>query len=143
EDGFTRMLRLLLAHRDELLAEDGPLAAFAEAEVRVIVRPTSTYDGLLVESLHPDVLGNALRRDALLDRLWSAVERRPFLARLIPAERADVERGDIPLFTTRPGSRGLWTARGERLAEAFDTSGLDRVRARLQTFGERELSLQL
>lgn len=138
EAGFTRMLRLILARKDEL-----PLTAFADAEVRVIVRPTSTYDGLLVESFHPDVLGNALRRDALLDRLWSAVERRPFLARLIPAERADLERGDIPLFTTRPGSRDLWTASGERIADVFDSSGLDRVRARLRTLSEHDLSLQL
>ena len=50
----------------ELLAADGPLAAFAGAETRVVFRPTSTYGELLTESCHPDVMGNALLRDRLL-----------------------------------------------------------------------------
>src|SRR5207302_11462740 len=48
--GFTRVYRLLLAHREELLAPDGPLAAFAGDEVRVIFRGTAVYDSLLKES---------------------------------------------------------------------------------------------
>jgi lantibiotic modifying enzyme len=34
--GFTNIYRLLLAHQDELLAEDGPLAQFANDEIRVL-----------------------------------------------------------------------------------------------------------
>jgi type 2 lantibiotic biosynthesis protein LanM len=72
-DGFTRVYRLLLKHREELLSNDGPLTRFAGDEVRVIVRPTQTYGMLLQESFHPDVLRDALDRDRLLDRLWVGV----------------------------------------------------------------------
>ena len=44
----------------------GPLAAFAEAEVRIIVRPTRSYALLFFESFHPYLLGDALDRDRLL-----------------------------------------------------------------------------
>lgn len=138
--GFERMMRLVLDHRDELLSH---LAGFAEAEVRVIVRPTSTYEGLLVEGFHPDVLGNALHRDALLDRLWMAVEARPSLERLIPFERREIERGDIPVFVTCPNSRDLWSGTGERIADAFDSTGLDRVEDHLRGLDESELARQL
>ena len=39
-DGFTRMARLFLEHREEMAAPGGPLDAFADSEVRIIVRPT-------------------------------------------------------------------------------------------------------
>ena len=45
--GFRDMYHLLLSHRQELLSSDGPLAIFAEDEVRVVLRPTRTY-GLFV-----------------------------------------------------------------------------------------------
>jgi type 2 lantibiotic biosynthesis protein LanM len=140
--GFTRMLRLIMEHRVNLLAAGGPLDAFEEAEVRVVFRPTVTYDELLTESLHPDVLGNALFRDRLLDSLWVAVGRRPYLAPLVAAERADLLRGDIPLFTSRPGSMDLWTAQGERLAGFFSETGLARVRRTLERLGEADLERQ-
>ena len=140
--GFERMLRLVLEHRDDLLAAGGPLDAFAGAEVRVILRPTQGYHNLLTESFHPDVLGDALRRDRLFDRLWAGVPHRPFLERLIPAEQADLERGDIPLFVTRADSADLWTSRGERLPGFFDSSGLERVRGSLARLTEADLVLQ-
>jgi type 2 lantibiotic biosynthesis protein LanM len=55
--------RLLLAHRAQLLPPDGLLAQFADAELRVILRATSVYGLLLAESLHPDLLRDALDRD--------------------------------------------------------------------------------
>ncbi len=56
-DGFAAMYRLLAGHREELAGSGGPLAAFAEAEVRVIVRMTRTYGTLFMEGQHPFVLG--------------------------------------------------------------------------------------
>ena len=54
--GFTTIYQLLLEHRAELLADAGPLARFADDEVRVILRATKTYARLLEESFHPDML---------------------------------------------------------------------------------------
>lgn len=142
EEGYARLFRLLVRHRAELAAEDGPLAAFAGAPVRPIFRPTAAYGSLLVEACHPHVASNALERDRLFDRLWTGIERRPYLEALIPFEGEELARGDVPRFVTRPDSRDLWTGTGERLPEVFEDTGLERVRRRLARWGERDLERQ-
>jgi type 2 lantibiotic biosynthesis protein LanM len=141
-DGFTRMVRLFLEHREEMAAPGGPLDAFAETEVRVIVRPTRNYARLFFESFHPYAVGDALDRDRMLDRLWSSAREFPMLERLIPAECRDLLRGDIPIFTTLPGTRDLWSSARERFADLQPDSGMERVVRRLERLDEGELIRQ-
>jgi class II lanthipeptide synthase len=141
--GFVSTYRLLLKHREDLLSRDGLLARFADDEVRSVLRMTRTYAVLLNESFHPDVLREALDRDLLFDRLWVAVESRPYLAKVIFAEREDLQRGDIPFFRARPGSRDLWTSSNTRLENFFDEPALTLVQRRLLQLSERDLDLQL
>jgi type 2 lantibiotic biosynthesis protein LanM len=141
--GFVATYRLLHKHKDELLADAGPVAAFAEDEVRVILRRTQAYSMLAYESYHPDVLRDALDRDRLFDRLWRGSDRRPYLTRVLGVECADLSQGDIPLFTTRPSSRDLWTAAGKRIQSFLKESGLEQVRRRLGQFGEEDLQRQV
>lgn len=141
--GFSAIYQLLLQHRDELLGKDGILARFAEDEVRVILRPTRTYALLLQESFHPDVLRNALDRDRFFDRLWQEVPYRSDLIQVIPAERDDLWQGDIPMFTTRPTSRDLWSSTNQRITDFFEESGMALVQYRLQQLSEDDLARQL
>ena len=141
-DGFSRMARLFRAHRQEMTAPQGPLAAFAATEVRVVVRPTRSYALLLFETFHPYMLGDAMDRDRLLDRLWLAAREHPVLERLIPAERGDLLHGDIPMFTTLPGTRDIWSWDGRRFADLQPDSGLERVGRRLARLDEGELARQ-
>jgi len=141
--GFTSLYQCLLKHRDDLLSGQGPLAPFAEDEVRFILRPTYSYGLLLRESFHPDVLRNALDRDRLFDRLWAAVEHSPYLAKAIAAERQDLQNGDVPLFTSRPESRDLWSSSHERIADFFDEPGIALVRRRLQQLSDHDCNHQL
>ncbi len=140
--GFEGIYRLLLAHRRELLAEGGPLAAFAGVEVRVIFRPTFYYTSVLEESFHPDVLQDALERDLLFESLWVEVESRPRLAALIAEEQRDLGRTDIPVFTTRPDSRDLWTGFGKRLPDYWRETPLSRAEAKLEALDEADLGRQ-
>jgi class II lanthipeptide synthase len=140
--GFTRMYRLLMEHRDELLSGDGPLERFREDEVRVLLRETRTYGVLVYEASHPDVLRDALDRDQLLDHLWIEAPVRPELERLVPHEREDIEGGDIPIFTTRPGRLDLWTSAGRRVPGVFAVSGLDCVRDHVRALGPEDLERQ-
>jgi type 2 lantibiotic biosynthesis protein LanM len=141
--GFRDMYSFLVAYRRELLAAEGPLSRFADAEVRVVVRPTRSYGEMLRESFHPDVLRNALDRDRLFDRLWNGADESPYLSKLIPAERFDLWNGDVPMFTTRPTSCDIWTSSGERIAQVLDESGMERARRRIETMGDADLSQQL
>ncbi|MBD2593607.1 type 2 lantipeptide synthetase LanM [Nostoc spongiaeforme FACHB-130] len=141
--GFTQIYQLLLKHRDELLSDQGPLSRFAEDEVRIVIRATSTYSLLLYEGFHPDMLRNALERDRLFDRLWSGVETDPQLIKIIPTERDDLQNGDIPMFLTRPNSRDLWTSSGEKIVNYFDKSGATLVQERTQQLSPADLEKQL
>jgi type 2 lantibiotic biosynthesis protein LanM len=141
--GFTNIYELLLKHRDELLSKDGPLARFAEDEVRVVLRATRTYASLLQESFHPDVLRNALDRDRLFDHLWVDVKYCPYLVKVIPSEREDLHGGDIPMFTTRPNSRDLWSSSNERIADFLDEPSMTLVHHRLQRLSDHDLEQQV
>jgi type 2 lantibiotic biosynthesis protein LanM len=141
-EGFTGMYRLLMRHREELLAEDGPLACFAQDQTRVLIRHTAFYAKLLEESFHPDVLRDALDRDQLFDRLWRGIERAPFLSRVIASEHEDLWAGDVPCFTARPASRDLWDSAGRRIEGFLSESGLETVRRGVARMSEEELSRQ-
>lgn len=139
--GFTTVYRILLQRREELLHT--LLPRFAHDEIRVLLRPTHQYSRLLSDSLHPDVLRDGLDRDWLFDRLWIGLEEQPYLARVIAAERADLQAGDIPKFTTSPDSHDLFTARGERISNFFPLSGSELVNAGIQRLGEQDLERQV
>jgi type 2 lantibiotic biosynthesis protein LanM len=141
--GFTKLYQLLLQCKDELLSDGGLLDRFAEDEVRVILRPTRTYMLLLRDSVHPDMLRDALERDRLFDNLWLDVRQVPLLKKVISAERNDLWRENVPMFTTRPNSHALWTSTREEIANFFDETGLVRVRRRVQQLSEEDLERQL
>jgi type 2 lantibiotic biosynthesis protein LanM len=143
EAGFTATYRLLARHRAELVAPGGPIERFAGDELRAILRPTQAYGALLGESFHPELLRDALDRERHFDGLHLAVPNRPFLARVLDAERADLWRGDIPIFASRPGSRDLVTSTGETIPEFFDRPGLEVVRERVAGLSEHDLRRQL
>lgn len=140
--GFTSTYGLLMRHRRELLADDGPVRRFANAPIRVVLRPTRQYALILAESYHPDVLRDALDRDRLLDRLWVGVPSRRELESVVGYEHADLTAGDVPLFTSRPDSRDLCTTHGARVADYFEQSGLDAAIARIESLSDDDLLQQ-
>lgn len=140
--GFTGIYQLLLRHRDALVADDGPLSRFAGDDVRVIVRPTRIYAMMLEDSVHPDLLRDARDHERFLDRLWVGIDLCPHLARTIPAEHEDLRNGDIPLFTTQPGSRDVWTSRGDRLPDLLAEAASTSVRRRVDRLSPHDLDRQ-
>ncbi len=139
-DGFTGMYRLLLRHRDELIR--GPLAEFGDDETRCILRPTMIYGWMLGESLHPDLQRDAMDRDRFFDRMWLAVEHRPELRRAVPFELRDLREGDVPLFTSRPASRDLFSSNGQRIEGFFEKTGLELVERKLRSLSVEDLERQ-
>ncbi len=139
--GFTHMYRLLCDLRIALAEE--MLPRFAHDEIRLLLRPTQRYAKLLQESFHPDLLRDALEREHYFDYLWPEVPLRPYLARVIAAERFDLLRGDIPMFTTTPDSRTIFTSEGEALPDFFDQPSMELVKQRLSLLNEQDLTRQL
>jgi type 2 lantibiotic biosynthesis protein LanM len=138
-EGFTAMYRFLARHREEL---SGRLDRFADDPVRAVLRATRGYHLLWFESFHPDMLRDALDRDAFLDRLWVGLDEHQHLIPALSFERHDLEEGDIPAFDSRPGSADLWSSRGERIPAYFEEPALTAVRRKLARLGEDDLKLQ-
>jgi type 2 lantibiotic biosynthesis protein LanM len=138
--GFADMYALLLRHRGEMPAL---LREFANDEVRIILRPTQTYGALLYESFHPDLLRCEVDRLAFLDRLQEGAIVRPDLSALVAFERHDLIAGDIPMFTTRPSSRYLFTSKGEVVENYFLESGIAAAERRIDELSEKDLERQL
>jgi type 2 lantibiotic biosynthesis protein LanM len=141
-DGFRQTYGLLLAHREELLHADGPLAIFRDDPVRLLLRPTVVYARLLGESFHPDLLRDGLERDRFFDRLWVAVPNQPRLVPAIAAEQTDLRAGDIPAFATTPGSDVVFSSSGDVLSNVIVASGAAVVRERLEALGPDDLARQ-
>ena len=129
--GFRAAYTAISAAREELLRVTSPLKAFAEDEVRVVMRPTWVYGTLLDESTHPDLLKDADVRQRVLETLRTDLFGTVLAPGLVDEEIAQLWAGDVPLFTARPGRDGLWGAPERPSAGRTDRPGLDLVLAKL------------
>ena len=140
--GFRSAYGILQSRRDQLLGPEGPLTRFASDAVCIFMRSARTYRKLLRGSYHPDVLRDALDRDRLFDLLWMEVEDDERLAEVILLEQADLARGDIPSFTTRPSSRDVWIG-GHRFADVIPEPSLATVRRLVNGLDEEDCKRQV
>lgn len=97
----------------------------------MLIRPTNFYFRLLDETTHPDLLRDAADRDRAFDLLEEDSADEEKLLRLVPHERDDLWTGDVPMFTSNPGSTSLLDARGESVDGVVERPSLDTVLAKL------------
>jgi type 2 lantibiotic biosynthesis protein LanM len=140
--GFRVGYRTVVAGRGELLGQDGLLRRFADDEIRVVARATAGYATLLDESTHPDALRDAEERESVLRQLDTDAFGHPGWPGLADEEIAELWDGDVPMFTTRPGSTDLWSGTGRRIPGALERPGLLRVEERLRAMGQADLAAQ-
>lgn len=132
-EGFRLAYDTITRHRTEFAAL---LGTFADVEVRVALRHTRGYVRLLAESTRPELLRDALDRDAAFDLLWTESARHPLRWRVCRHEQADLWAMDVPVFTTRPASAHLWASDGECLPNAFTIPDLTIARARVDAMSD-------
>ncbi|MER7752285.1 type 2 lanthipeptide synthetase LanM family protein [Kitasatospora sp. NPDC097643] len=138
--GFTEAYRILAAHRGQL----GELIrAFASDETRILRRDTFEYRSLLATACHPDLLRDGLDQDRHLDRLWALAAWEEHALAYLDHERADLWRGDVPVFTIRPDGVDARSSTGAVLPGVADRPALDLALAKLAALGEEDLARQL
>ncbi|MGX9887319.1 DUF4135 domain-containing protein [Streptomyces sp. NPDC002276] len=137
--GFQETYRLLCGRRDDLLAPDGPLRAFAGDEVRQVLRHTSVYRSLRDQH----------QRGATGAQLLTALTEAPSPHRLadrypelLRSERRQLELGDIPVFFADTDNTALFDDTGPIVPGFLRQSGLDAARERLVRFDEEDLRRQ-
>ncbi|MFF3437075.1 type 2 lanthipeptide synthetase LanM family protein [Streptosporangium sp. NPDC002721] len=137
--GFGRGYEAIVADAPALVRL---LTTFSGDEVRVVPRATRTYGKLMMESTHPDVLRHGLDRDRVLDYLWAITYGDRTRERLIAHEAEDLWAGDIPIFTTRPGSRDLWSSGGVRIPDVLPEPSLSRAVRKVLCMGREDRARQ-
>ena len=139
--GFVDIYETIMANKEDFHEEIETL--FANVQVRSVPRPTRAYALLLLDSIHPAFLRDAVTRIRKFDWLWRVVAIAPWMERVVPHEIRDLSHGDIPYFFTTPTSYDLVTSSGETISEFFSRSGFDVFRERLAALGRADLDRQL
>jgi type 2 lantibiotic biosynthesis protein LanM len=144
--GFEEIYRLLLRHRDELLASGGLPGGMAGVKARLIFRPTAAYRRLWRRGLREPCLRDGALRSLELDalaRVFLEAEARPPLWPLLEAERRALETGDVPRFLVPVDGGRIEAPGGGTVNGALAASCLEALRLRLRGLAEEDLALQL
>jgi class II lanthipeptide synthase len=151
--GFRQMYRLLLTHRQALLAPAGPLSHFSHQQVRFIFRGTRVYSAFEQKLLAPKYLRDGVDRGLQLEYLARALldsdtpasdqAKPPNWWSIYAAEREALEQADIPYFTAMSWNDSLSLAPGQEIAHCFEGPSFEHVLTRLNALCEEDLDLQV
>jgi Domain of unknown function (DUF4135) len=141
--GYREMHEVLLAARDQLLLDDGPMHAFAGARMRYIWRSTWDCHRIVRASVNPTALVDGVTRETALAPVlrgaYSPIAREantPDLAEIAHAEINAFRRLDVPLFRSITTSSSLFTPGGEEIIGHFAGTAWDEVRSRIATLDQ-------
>ena len=138
-EGYRAMHATLLRHRGALSAPDGPVEALAALPVRFIHRHTWGCLRILRASLAPSLLRTPGAREAALTHLLAAEPAWPALG---SADVAAFRALDVPYLQARPNSDALLIPDGPTLPHFFDRAAIHRVRDRLRSLEDFDVSEQ-
>ena len=143
-EGFRQMYRTLSHNRERLRATEG-IRQLAREEFRVLIRDTRSYARLLEDALGPHNVTSGPDWSIALDVLAApalTAHERPRCWATRAAERVELERLDVPLFTGSMAGPSLRSTRGIRLEEQLDRTGYA-ISSRLARLNSNDLEQQL
>lgn len=141
--GFTKIYKTIIKHKSEFTKAGGFLDRMKDDEIRILFRDTVAYSHILTESNHPKLLRNALERERHIDWLWAAVPTYDLLKKVIGYEKAALMNGDVPLFSSRVGSKDLWYDDNKKQENFFTETGYDVVKDKIEGLKESDLGKHL
>jgi type 2 lantibiotic biosynthesis protein LanM len=144
-EGFAAMYGFLMRSRQELLSDDGPLAAFRGCPARVLFRNTQFYGRLMKQSLAPRNLEDGVALGLALEvlyRSWLLDSPSPDAHRIARAEICDMERLDTPHFTIPNDEAEFSPDGGPRFSGLFARGGWQDVRDTLANLNDGDKARQ-
>ena len=144
--GFRLQAQQFLQLRERWLSPESPLDRFAGLPRRIVLRATRVYFALQRQQLEASALrteeAQALRLEQL-GRSFLLAESKPLHWPVFAAERAQMQRLDIPFFTHPIDRDGLQLDESGTLLPGFiQTSGLQAARNRLNAFNAADIDFQ-
>lgn len=144
--GFEQMYRFLMVNKDKLLAQESPLAAMQDQQIRFIFRATRIYGTTLQNTWTPDYLRHGVDYSIELDRLSYAflvAQEKPQAWPILSVELRAMEQLDIPFFTAIAASDELSVDKNQVIRHYFQQPSYQQVLSQLQALDETDLSRQV
>lgn len=144
--GFREMYQLLLEKRSLFLEGVTPLVELGRQRVRFLHRNTRDYAVSLSVANQPKFLRQGVDHSLVFEKLFKPYLRlaqKPQSWPVAEAELFDLERGDIPHFTTIASSRDLEMPNGELLPRYFAVSAYEKMRQRLEALSPADEEMQV
>lgn len=138
--GFESMVSLLKAQQSkaELRAA---IDRFSSSRLRVVMRPTRSYDGVLRALRSAKAQRDGLSAGLFLEtlaRIWSDQNERPALWPLLAGENSALLQGEVPVLYVQANQD--WIAcEHQRVDGAWRTNAVEALRRRLETLEHPEL----
>jgi len=156
--GLRYVLEHVVAHREALLRDGGPLDALSNVVSRAVLRDTRIYASVLARSIHPRFLRSGVTWSTELDVLRApelTSLQRPHFWAARRTEQRELRRLDIPLFTIAAASRRLVAGMPEQgrdsageqphaeVEDVTDHAGIHDVYTRIRALDADEIERQL
>ncbi|MBK6919019.1 MAG: type 2 lantipeptide synthetase LanM family protein [Deltaproteobacteria bacterium] len=142
-EGFESTAAFVMSQREAMLADDGPIEAFANSAVRVLLRATADYDLIRDRARSPAAMRSGAARSIFIDTLMQPLlgpatdDSHHALWEAARREQAELERNDIPRFEVRANSSA------SRWRAEWDHPGLQIARARIASLDVLEIRRQV
>lgn len=140
--GFQSAYKTILNNRQELLDPNGPLAQFNHDKVRVVIRDSKAYSLILRQAKNPRQVGDHSAYQQNLQLLEIETKKKPELNRLLAHEYSDLRTLDIPIFTTTPTARHLWSSQGQIIPNYLNETGLSLAQNVIKRLGPQDFQQQ-
>jgi type 2 lantibiotic biosynthesis protein LanM len=151
-EGFRRMYRFLLDHRDALLGAE-PLRELAGEQVRFVFRSTRVYGMILRNLRHRRYQRDGVDRSIQLEMLGRAQvlprdsvdepDEKPLFWPVFRTERLAMESGDIPFYTAKASSDALILPADQEIEQCFQEPSFDLARGVIEGLDAEDLEQQV
>lgn len=141
--GFVEVYGLLLGRSSDFLSQ---LEQFNNKCSRFVFRNTVNYFMLLEKLLQPEYLRDGIDRSIQLDVLYRAAisaKSKPNFWPLIQKEIAQMERLDIPYFTSMTNSTAIFNGSEALLEDYFSQPSFEIIQERVANLSKNNMELQV
>ncbi len=128
--GFNRIYQIIMKNKRFFLSPRSPLMAFKHHETRVLLRSTSEYAKLLIESYYPLFLFDPQKRDEHFS--WLIKKYGGKLNAVVRSELKSIKTENIPLFKSQTDGKFITDESGKKLEIEVVLSGFERVMYHIQ-----------
>lgn len=143
ENGFKDLYLILIKNKTSLLSKNSPLQTFRSLPIRCVMRSTSDYAKLLMESFHPELMVSWEKYKDYLSWLEKVVVYNKKHGSILQSEYISILRGDIPYFFAYANENRLRDQDHNVQNYQLAQSGYDRLIKKLKRLDRADLALQL